>query len=88
MKEDYNNEQLLSYNMKKLDITLVLGIAFAVFGIVQFSSIASNPVIIENIIAQGYSGLNIYYAPQFVSSYVLFIVGALLLLASNFLKRG
>jgi hypothetical protein len=57
----------------------LIGLAMLVFGLAQFSSINSNPEILQNLTSQGYAGTAIYYAPVFYPTYVFAVVGIALM---------
>lgn len=83
MKESFKSGEKISSRMASKSVLLLIGAALFVFGLAQFSSVTSNPVLVQNLTEQGYVGYNLYWAPPFVSAYVLAIVGLLLLWRSG-----
>ncbi len=55
-----------------------VGVALFIFGIAQFASVSSNPVLLQNLTAQGYQGVALYTAPPFLSAILIFVAGILL----------
>ena len=69
----------------------VIAIALFIFGVIQFTTVASsvfsNPLILQNLTSQGYTGYYIYTAPPFASAWLLIVVGlAIALVISKKMK--